>query len=362
MGPYHTCPLLCRMMEDLPVPSAPDGLPVVYQCNFLAEYRAGHVTHPSHACVPLRRMVEDLFLRRLVANETALEPLADLCTAVNVWHMHSEVFLPAPKIYMPGRGMVPRHAPRPACYPFSWVLPVPLPEKKFRRARDPPEAFWSFIVNGSASFPVGWDTSDPAAYGYTITAARRKPFEGPIRLCEHCPERGIGTPVVGQGAGKRQPWEGEGQSEAGPGGSEGERAEERIGGERKGDTETQDLLLVVTTTFERAYQAAYLTRLAHVLLSVPGPLLWIVVQQGKKVRGPPVTVRGRNWEYLGTVLFSPAFYSTVLDSTVLYCAGALYLPCMQCNRGDPIGQGFLAGSSVTIYHVSRFSFFVPRET
>lgn len=243
------------------------------------------------------RMVEDLFLRRLVADEGALEPLARLCTAVNVWHMHSEMSLPGPMKYVPGRGMLPCGPPRPVWYPFSWALPAALPERTFRPARDPPqaEAFWSFIVNGSASFPAGWDTSNPAAYGYTITIAPRKALQGPPALCGTCPAAGM---PVGQGAKEGRQRAGEtgqgaegGSQDPGEGKGEKGRVGERSVGAERSDL-GGDLLLVVTTTFERAYQAVYLSRLAHVLLSVPGPLLWIVVQQGKKVREHAVTVSG----------------------------------------------------------------------
>ncbi|CAN6456567.1 unnamed protein product [Victoria cruziana] len=42
--------------------------------------------------------------------------------------------------------------------------------------------------------------------------------------------------------------------------------------------EGQKLLIVVTPTYDRAFQAYYLNRLAHTLRHVPPPMLWIVVE------------------------------------------------------------------------------------
>ncbi|CAM6009226.1 unnamed protein product [Sphagnum balticum] len=44
--------------------------------------------------------------------------------------------------------------------------------------------------------------------------------------------------------------------------------------------EPHKLLIVVTPTYNRAFQAYYLTRLAHTLKLVPPPFLWIVVEMG----------------------------------------------------------------------------------
>jgi len=55
-------------------------------------------------------------------------------------------------------------------------------------------------VNGSASFPFEWDTSNPAAYGYTLTTAPRKTSKGSLPVCVPCPKGGMGTSVAGEPA------------------------------------------------------------------------------------------------------------------------------------------------------------------
>ncbi|KAJ7533527.1 hypothetical protein O6H91_13G053800 [Diphasiastrum complanatum] len=46
----------------------------------------------------------------------------------------------------------------------------------------------------------------------------------------------------------------------------------------KGSSVYQKLLIVITPTYTRPFQALYLTRLAHTLKLVPPPLLWLVVE------------------------------------------------------------------------------------
>lgn len=45
---------------------------------------------------------------------------------------------------------------------------------------------------------------------------------------------------------------------------------------------SRKLLIIVTATYERPYQAYYLNRLAHTLKVVPPPLLWIVVEMASQ--------------------------------------------------------------------------------
>jgi len=59
----------------------------------------------------------------------------------------------------------------------------------------------------------------------------------------------------------------------------------------------QKLLIIVTPTYERPFQAYYLNRLAHTLRVVPPPLLWIVVEMSSQSTETAKILRGAGVMY-----------------------------------------------------------------
>ena len=97
---------------------------------------------PPLLCPPPPRHLEANFLQKLVPDATFLEPLANGCTEVLVWHMHVEAN--------------PRFR-----YPKGWVIPQPqnlvLAEKGSN---------WRFVVHGKRHAIANLGSRDiPFRYG-----------------------------------------------------------------------------------------------------------------------------------------------------------------------------------------------------